>query len=363
MLTLALFSNNEFCHNAVRAPTPQRDRESVPTIDIHFHVLPPLFVDLARRNAFAEVVSIDGSKSIPELAYHPAPGIAVEQGPPIRPGLLDPALILAEMDRRRLDIAAISPAPQLFAYWAPAEVGELIARAVNDGLAEMRRAHPDRLLPLASLPLQDASAAARELERACRDLGLRGAAICTHVNGIDLDIADIAPVFSMAEKLDVPLFLHPQNAGDVSRLQDYHLWNLVGFPTETAISGARLLLSGVFERHPGLKVVLAHGGGFLPYQLGRLDHGYKVRRELNERLPKPPTAYLKNIYCDSLTHSAQALRFLVDRIGSDRVVLGTDHPFDMGSDDPVKAIDELGLPRAQRDSITGNNLAKLLKLT
>jgi aminocarboxymuconate-semialdehyde decarboxylase len=266
------------------------------------------------------------------------------------------------MDRRGLDAAAISPPPQLFAYWAPVETGERIARAVNDGLAEMRRARPDRLLPLASLPLQDGARAARELHRACGELGLSGAALCTHVNGIDLDVAGLDPVFAAAEQLDVPLFLHPQNAGDPRRLADYHLWNLIGFMMETTTAGARLLFSGVFERHPRLKVVLAHGGGFLPYQIGRLDHGHKVRPELSARLPKPPSSYLGNIFCDSLTHNTEALRFLIARIGADHVVLGSDHPFDMGCDAPVDAVRELGLAPAQQNAILGETLAKLLKL-
>src|SRR5262245_36197980 len=138
-------------------------------IDVHFHVLPPLFVDAVRRKTFAGLVDLDHTKAIPELIYHAPAGVAVEQGPPVRAELLDPRLILAEMDRRRLDAAAISPPPQLFAYWAPPEVGERIARVVNDGLAELRRAAPDRFFPLASLPLQDGARAARELERACTE--------------------------------------------------------------------------------------------------------------------------------------------------------------------------------------------------
>src|SRR5262249_54037245 len=115
------------------------------------------------------------------------------------------------------------------------------------------------------------------------------------------------------------------------------------------------------ERHPRLKVVLAHGGGFLPYQLGRLDHGHKVRPELNARLPKPPTTYLGNIFCDSLTHDGRALRFLIDRIGADHVVLGTNHPFDMGCDAPVEAVRALGLAARDESAIIGETLAKLLK--
>jgi aminocarboxymuconate-semialdehyde decarboxylase len=334
----------------------------MPTIDIHFHVLPPLFVDVVQSHAFEGVIDVDRTKPTAELVYRAPPGVAVEQGPPIRPQLFDSGLILAEMDRRGLDAAAISPPPQLFAYWAPPEIGERIARAVNDGLAQMQRAYPDRFFPLGSLPLQDGKRAARELERACVELGLRGASLCTHVNGIDLDRAGLDPVFSAAQQLDVPLFLHPQNAGDMSRLQDYHLWNLIGFMMETTTAAARLLLSGTFERFPRLKIVLAHGGGFLPYQLGRLDHGYQVRPELSTRLPKAPTDYLGNIFCDSLTHSSQALRYLIDRVGADHVVLGSDHPFDMGSDAPADVVRELGLPPTQQSAILGDTLARLLKI-
>jgi aminocarboxymuconate-semialdehyde decarboxylase len=333
----------------------------VDTIDIHFHVLPRLFIDEVRRRAFAGVVEIDDSTESGELLYRPPAGVTVERGPVLRPGLFDDRLILAEMDRRKLAAAAISPPPQLFAYWAPADVGERIARAVNDGLAEMACAHPNRFLPLASLPLQDAERAARELDRAVTDLRLRGAALCSHVNGVDLDVAGIEPVFAAAQRLDVPLFLHPQNAGDITRLADHHLWNLVGFPMETAIAGARLLMAGVFEEFPRLKIVLAHGGGFLPYGIGRLDHGHKVRPELNAKLPKPPSAYLGNVFCDSITHDARSLRFLIDRVGADHVVLGTDHPFDMGTDAPVDAVVDLGLPSGDERAVLGGTLAKLLK--
>jgi aminocarboxymuconate-semialdehyde decarboxylase len=332
------------------------------SIDVHFHVLPPLFVDLVRRHAFDGVVEADGAKTAAELKFRAPAGVAVEPGPAIHPQLTDDRRILAEMDRLKLDAAAISPPPQLFAYWTTPEVGERIARAVNDGLAEMRRARPDRFLPLASLPLQDAMRAARELERACGELKLRGAALCTHVNGVDLDAAHLDAVFAAAQRLDVPLFLHPQNAKNPARLADYHLWNLVGFMMETATTAARLILAGVFERHPRLKIVLAHGGGFLPYQLGRLDHGHRVRPELNAALPKPPTAYLGNVFCDSLTHDQLALRFLIDRVGADHVVLGSDHPFDMGSDAPVDAVRELGLAPAAEKAVLGATLARLLKV-
>lgn len=332
------------------------------SIDVHFHIAPPRFVDLVRSGALREIVDVERVGDVDQLQFRPPAGVAVEPDTAIRPHLYDPGLILEAMERRKLDAAALSPPPEFFLYWAPPELGEAIARATNDGFAELARAYPDRFVPLATLPMQDPVLAARELERAVTELGLRGAAICTHVNGQDLDLPRFRPVLAAAARLETPLFLHPQNSGNVSRLSEYHLWNLVGFPTETAVTAARLILSGVFEELPELRVILAHGGGFFPYQIGRLDHGYAARESLRERLPRPPSAYLGNVYADSLIHDGRSLRFLLDRLGSDHVVLGSDYPFDMGCDGPVDAVRELGLPSDTERAVLGGTLARLLKL-
>ncbi|HEY2617358.1 MAG TPA: amidohydrolase family protein [Acetobacteraceae bacterium] len=176
--------------------------------------------------------------------------------------------------------------------------------------------------------------------RAITKLGLRGVALCTHVDGVDLDDSRFAPVFAAAENLGVPAFLHPQNAGDIRRIDR--------FPARNHDHGHPADRPGLFERHPVPNVVLAHGGGYLPYQLGRLDRAYKVRPAEFNDLPKPPSSYLHSIYCDSLTHDQQALRFLLDRIGIDHVVLGTDYPFGSRCDHPVEAVEALGLPPAQQ---------------
>ena len=315
-----------------------------------------------RRGDLAAAVEIDSASGVDRLVFHAPPGVAVEPDIVLRAPVHDPGLILDAMTRRGLDAAAISPPPELLMYWATADTGRAIAQATNDGMAELARAYPDRFLPLATLPMQAPDLAADELARAI-GLGLRGACLCTHVNGTDLDDLRFEAVFACAERLDVPLFLHPQNAGDVTRLHDYHLWTLIGFPMETATAAARLILGGVFVRHPTLTIVLAHGGGFLPYQLGRLDHGYRVRPALRARLPQPPSAYLTNFYCDSLTHDAGALRFLLDRVGADHVVLGSDYPFDMGHNAPAAAIRALGLSRTQEAAILGGTLERLLRLT
>jgi aminocarboxymuconate-semialdehyde decarboxylase len=331
----------------------------VESIDVHFHVVPPQFAEAVRRGTFREAVEVsaDGRD---RLHYHPPPGVPVEPDTALRAELSDDRLILEALNGRKLDAAAMGPPPEMFFYWAAPEVGERIARAMNDGMAALARAHPDRFIGLASLPMQDGARAARELGRAVTELGLRGAELCTHVNGMDLDDPSLTPVWAAAERLGVPFFLHPQNSGDVRRLEDLHLWNLVGFPMETAITVARLILGGVFERHPGLRVILAHGGGYFPYQIGRLDHGYAMRAELKERLPRRPSEYLASIYCDSLIHSDLSLRFLLDRMGDEHVVIGSDYPFHMGDPAPVDAIRRLGLGREREARVLGRNLAKLL---
>ncbi len=330
----------------------------MPAIDMHFHAVPPGFVEAVRRGDLADVVSIESGD---RLQFRAPVEAAVEPGLAIRPRVYDSTLIREAMGRMGLDGAAVSSPPEFFMYWAPAEAGLRLARIVNDGYAEWAQAFPGQFCPLATVPLQDTVRAAGELRRAV-EIGLRGVAICSHVNGRDLDDPGFAPFFAAAAALEVPVFLHPQNSGDMSRLADYHLWNLVGFPAETATAAARLILSGTLARHPGLRIVLAHGGGFFPYQIGRLDHGWAARPRLREACPEPPSFYLRQIWCDSLVHSPMALRFLVERVGEDHVVLGTDHPFDMGDDAPLGSLREAGLPAAAEAKVAGATLMRLMRL-
>ena len=330
------------------------------TIDVHFHVVPPEFLEAVRRGTFREAVEIERRGGVERMVYHAPADVVVEPDTEVEPQLSDQRLLVEGLDRRGLDAAAIGPSPGQFFYWTAPDLGEQIARLMNDGIAALAGAHRDRMFGLGTLPMQDAERAVRELERGVTQLGLRGFEICTHINGTDLDHPSLLPVFEAAARAGVPIFLHPQNWGEMRRLRDYHLWNLVGFPTETALAAARLIAGGVFERCRGLKIILAHGGGYFPYQIGRLDHGYKVRAELHDRLPHPPSAYLGGIYCDSLTHNTLALRFLVDRLGADHVVIGTDYPFDMGDETPVETIRACRLGHDREANVLGRNLARLL---
>ncbi len=332
------------------------------SIDVHFHVVPPGFVDAVRRGTFAETVELERRGGADRMVYHAPPDVVLEPGTTLPPHLYDERLILDALDRRRLEAAALGPSPEEFYYWAPPAAGARIAAIQNDGMAELVRSHPDRFVGLATLPMQDPDRAAAELDRAVTELGLRGAEICTHINGRDLDHPSLRPVYAAAERLGVPLFLHPQNWGDMRRFRDYALWNLAGFPLETALAGSHLIMGGVFEQFPKLRVILAHGGGYLPYQVGRLDHGYAARREVHERLPRRPSEYLANFYFDSLTHSALSLRFLLDRMGDGHVVIGSDYPFNMGDERPVETVRALRLPPDVEAKVLAKNLAGLLGL-
>jgi aminocarboxymuconate-semialdehyde decarboxylase len=329
-------------------------------VDVHFHVVPAEFYDAVRRGAFRDWVELERRDGREHMTYHAPAGVVLEPGGPIEPECTEPGLMLRGLDRRGLDAAVIGPSPGQFYYWADADAGEGIARIMNDGIAALAKAHPDRMFPMGSLPMQDGERAARELERAVTRLGMRAFEICTHINGRDLDDFAFAPVFAAAARHGVPIFLHPQNWGEMRRLREYHLWNLVGFPYETALAAARLIAGGVFERHPGLRIVLAHGGGYFPYQIGRFDHGYSVRGELRDRLPKPPSAYLGGIYCDTLTHNTAALRFLVERLGDDHVVIGTDYPFDMGDETPVETVRACRLGAEREANVLGGTLLRLI---
>ncbi len=211
-------------------------------IDVHFHIIPPRFVDAVRRGTFVEAVQIERAGGVDRMIYHAPPDVVLEPGTTLRADLYDEQQIIDALTRRGLDAAALGPSPEEFYYWTAPALGGRIAAAYNDGMAEMVRSHPDRFVGLATLPMQDPERAARELERAVTALGLRGAEICTHINGRDLDHPSLHPVYAAAERLGVPLFLHPQNWGDMRRLRDFHLWNLVGFPTETALAASRLIL-------------------------------------------------------------------------------------------------------------------------
>ena len=232
---------------------------------------------------------------------------------------------------------------------------------MNDGMAEASRTHPDRFVALAMLPLQDPEAAVIEAERAVTELGCRGVYLGTNVQGKELTDPTFLPVFECVEALKVPIFFHPVSVIGAQRLSSYYLHNLLGNPFDTAVAAANIIFSGLLDRFPQLNICLPHAGGALPYLIGRLNHGWKVRQEC-KALKKPPSSYLRRFTYDTISHAPESLHYLINLVGADRVMMESDYCFDMGYERPVKVVSALKLRHNDQEKILGGNAARLLRL-
>jgi aminocarboxymuconate-semialdehyde decarboxylase len=326
-------------------------------IDVHWHYIPESYIDAVRRGNGPSYERTETDEAGQEW---------ITFGPmrhPLLPEMYLPEAQLVEMTRRRIDIAAVSPSPTLFQYHLDAGAGLALHRTVNDAIADLVAAHSRRFIGLAAVPLQDPAVAIRELERAMQVKGLRGVEIGTHVGGRNLDDLVLRPFFQAAEELGAFVFVHPLAVLAPERLSRYYLANLVGNPTETAVAIASLIFGGVFDACPALTFCFAHGGGSLVSQLGRWQHGYDVRPEPRSEGARPPRDYLPRIYVDSLVHDDALCRCLIDTVGADHVMIGSDMPFDMGSSDQVARIERLpGLSDAARAQILGGTAKRLLHI-
>ncbi|HXN14831.1 MAG TPA: amidohydrolase family protein [Usitatibacter sp.] len=272
---------------------------------------------------------------------------------------------LADMDRMGIDIQALSPAPNQVVYWSEPELGRELARLVNDRLAEIVATWPRRFVGLGTVPLQHVELAVTELERCVRDLGLRGVEIVPNVNGMDLTDPrlNLEKFFARAEALGIVLFLHPLGFTHAERLSSHYFNNVIGNPMETTIAASHLIFDGVMERHPRLKVVLPHAGGFLAHYWARMDHAHRARPDCRTVIKKPPSSYLKKMYFDTIAFDPRMLRHMVEQYGADHVLLGSDYPYDMAEADPLGLIAKIPrLARAARALLEGGNAARLLKI-
>jgi aminocarboxymuconate-semialdehyde decarboxylase len=272
---------------------------------------------------------------------------------------------LKDMDRMGVDIQAVSPAPYHFFYFTEAGYGAELAREVNEGIAEVVAGHPDRFVGLGSVPLQNADLAVRELDYAVKTLGLRGVEICTNVNGKNLTDPSLGleKFFARCAELGVLIFMHPLGYSDGERLRNHYFNNVIGNPLESTVAVSHLIFDGVMARHPKLKVLVAHGGGFIAHYWARMDHAWRARPDTRTIIKRKPSSYLEKFYFDSITHDPEMLRRLIDRFGPEHVVLGTDYPYDMADDHPLDTLGGIKrLPKATRDLVAGGNAARLLKI-
>jgi aminocarboxymuconate-semialdehyde decarboxylase len=274
--------------------------------------------------------------------------------------LNDVAVRLADMNRMGVDLQVVSPLPTQYYYWADEDLAAQIVGLQNEHIAAICAQHSDRLVGLGTLALQHPQLAVAQLETAVRRLGLRGFELSTAVNERELSHPSLEPVWAKALELECVVFIHPMGCSLGARLAPSYLSTTVGQPVETAVALSHLIFGGVLDRHAGLKICAAHGGGYLPTYIGRSDHAFYHRPDAHS-MAEPPSAYLKRIWFDCLVYSPQALRQLIDQVGAAQIVVGTDYPFDMGHYDIHALIGGTpGLSLAERKAILGGTAESLL---
>jgi aminocarboxymuconate-semialdehyde decarboxylase len=323
------------------------------SVDVHAHALVPAAEALvADRPELAQARAEEGRGAGPRSTE-----VNREQIGQLGPALIDPQVRLAAMDAAGIDVQLVSPMP-IHHYWADLDLAARYANAVNAGILDHCAAAPGRLIGLGTAPLQHPDLAAEVLGRAVGD-GLRGVEVATYVAGRELADPSLEPFWSTAAALDAVVFVHPWGCTLGERLSTAYLSNIVGNPVETAVALSRLIFSGLLDRYPGLKILAAHGGGYLPGYLGRGDHAWQVRPD-SRTCAEPPSAYIRRLWFDALVYTPEGLRTLTAAAGADRVLLGTDYPFDMGISDPLDRLAAAGLPASASEAIRGGNAAALL---
>lgn len=309
-------------------------------IDLHAHILPPSWPDLAERYGYGGWIQLEhdpaasGCQKLARMVRNR------ENFRTVTENLYDVDARLAEMDAHRVDVQVLSTVPVMFSYWAAPEHTLDLCRLLNDHLAGVVARHPKRFVGLGTLPLQDADRACQELVRCRRELGFPGVIIGSNVGGFNLDDARFEPFWAEAERQDAAIFVHPWDMLGRERMEHYWMPWLVGMTAETALAICSVMMGGVLERFPRLKLLFAHGGGAFPHTLGRICHGFDVRPDLcQSRTKTSPRELVRRIWIDSLVHHEDALEYLIRVFGADRIALGTDYPFPLGELHPGRLIE------------------------
>ena len=327
------------------------------TVDVHSHVQVPAAADYAkphlqpdpRASAYTEDTRI----------------LTRRQDDDRMPNLVDLGLRMRDFDAMGLDAQVVSPAPAQCYYTVAAEVGIEAARMVNIGIAAIAAQRPDRIpAALGSVPMQaGGAAAADELEFAMKSLGFKGVEVLAHVGDLELSDPSFEPFWAKAEALGAVVFIHPSGFTEPRRFGRFYFSNVIGNPLDTTMALHHLIFDGVLERYPDLKIIASHGGGYLPAYSGRIDHAWGARSDAHGSLPKPPSFYLKKIYLDTIVFTPDQLEALVKLFGVEKILLGTDYPYDMGEYDPIGHIASVAsFSDADRAAIAGGNAKALFGL-
>jgi len=337
------------------APTTAH-KPTRPVIDIHSHVFVPEAADIARPMFRPELD--------PRMQVQPEESTRYNRE--LRATQEDKFTTtearLADMDLQGVDLQVLAIAPPQYYYWLDAATGPRVSSMQNDRIAAMAAEYPRRFVGIANLPMDYPDAAVLELDRVHRRLGFNGFEINADVNGGDLDDRRFDPVWAKASVLDMLAILHPHGWTEPRRMDDYYLINVVCMPLASTVAVSRMILGGVFERFPDLKMLVVHGGGYLPFYFARTDHAYRVRPETRQHIPRLPSEYLHRLYFDTTVFRPEEIEYLVNEFGADHVLMGTDYPFDMGPTDPLAFLAEARLTGTAHDLIVGGNAARLLKI-
>ena len=270
---------------------------------------------------------------------------------------------IADLKTAGMDMGIVQPTQTMFFYWAEPAAAADLTRMVNEYTAQGGRQHPEHLVGLATVPLQDVELAVKELTYAVKELGLRGVVTGSNVNGHGFDEEQFQPFFEKVEEFDIPIFVHPNNPAGTERIGKYYLVNFLGYPLESSALAAQLVFGGVLDRYPGLKVCLSHAGGVLPFLIGRLEHGQSARPEAGDNCEHPFSYYLRNFYVDTITFRADTLRFVLAIMPDGHVFMGTDYPYDMADTDPVGSVRAAVTDESVRRKVFGQSLGTVLGLT
>lgn len=329
-------------------------------IDCHAHILPETWPSLKERYGYGGFIEL----------RHTAPGKADmmrDDGTffrAIHANTWDPLAILADMDRHHVDVMVLCTVPVLFSYWAKPADGLDFSRFLNDHLAGVVRDHPQRFIGLGTVPMQDVDLAIEEMRRCKEVLGFPGIEIGTNVNGRNLDDPALFPFWQAAQDMGMAIFVHPWEMMGADRTGKYFLQWLVGMPAETTLAIASMLFGGVFDAFPSLRVMFAHAGGTFPFTVGRISHGYAARPDLcNVNNVADPTDYVGRFWVDSITHNADALRFLLALLGPEKIAYGTDYPFPLGDLEHGKFIEDMAdLSDAIKQQLFSSTVLEFLDL-
>ncbi len=348
---------NKYAPTAARVHgRPGREvRPASVTIDIHAHVGVPAAAEIAKPHLDPATIPLFRFANAETRALNQKQEADIIARAPL-------GNRIADLDAMGIDIQVVMPPPPQCYYTVPLDIAVKATRVLNDGIAEFIALRPDRFAGLGSVPMMDAGEAVKELERCMGPLGLKGVQILTNIAGKELSDPAFAPFWTRAEQLGAVVLLHPLGFTSGERLQRFSFNNVIGNPLETTIALHYLIFDGVLERHPKLKIIAVHGGGYLASYAGRIDHAWGARSDSHGDLPHPPTTYLKRVFFDTIVFTPHQLQELVRLYGVDQIVMGTDYPFDMADYDPIGHVIGCGFDAATSAAICGGNAKRLLGL-